>query len=426
MLAHTQRRHWAVDCGLWTHSWHRWHAQHTAVGGRLSAACNTHSQRQGRQARSRRPRLRLRPRVLQLQLVSAGGRPCLNHTPRAPMVDRRNQHGRARAASWARGRGQCRHWPLSNLALLQALQVCKSSARQGSPRLAAMDWIAHGRRPPSDPQHIHIPVVVQESRPARWCSGASPERRSSRTPQGAPAPVLRRCDRRAASASTARAYWPARPRKAGDTSASIHSTPPLPLQAAGPLHTKDCSQPAFVCHRPWDTISPETIALAASSIRCPSEGAAKSVSTEIPYACITACCTGQRGRHEMMRTPPCQPQPRPLVHRRGNFASASSPQVQVQVQVQVPIHHCSSDSVVQLMMMCPHASQTRREIAAASIDGCQTPSPMPCLAAALLAHSPCCTRCTAVRKTTLSPPRICGAAAIGIRSSDTSIEPPNR
>lgn len=47
-------------------------------------------------------------------------------------------------------------------------------------------------------------------------------------------------------------------------SASIYSTPPLPLQRGWPTaHESDSSQPSSVCH-PWDTImiQAETIALA--------------------------------------------------------------------------------------------------------------------------------------------------------------------
>ncbi len=67
-----------------------------------------------------------------------------------------------------------------------------------------------------------------------------------------------------------------------------------------------------------------------------------------------------------------------------------------------------------------HASQTTQEIGAASINGCQTLSPMPCLASARLARlSVRCPLPSAVHEqTTLMParpPRICGAAAIGIR-----------
>lgn len=91
-------------------------------------------------------------------------------------------------------------------------------------------------------------------------------------------------------------------------SASIYSTHHCRCSVAGPQRTrKPSSQPSFVCHHPWDTImiQAETIALAGlvSSLHAnpvgllPGAGGTSQShqDCEIPYAFITACCTGQGG-----------------------------------------------------------------------------------------------------------------------------------
>lgn len=101
---------------------------------------------------------------------------------------------------------------------------------------------SHGRAPPSDPQCIPV-VSFKESHGLR-VAVLCPERHL-RSVQGAPA--LRRRDRLPASARSPHADWPAllflrrqrrRARRRG-ASASIYSTPPLPLQRGRPTtHTK--------------------------------------------------------------------------------------------------------------------------------------------------------------------------------------------
>lgn len=80
-----------------------------------------------------------------------------------------------------------------------------------------------------------------------------------------------------------------------------------------------------------------------------------------------------------------------------------------------------------LLTCLSHASQTLRRISAASSKTCQTPRPMLCLIFAPLAllhavHS----RSPDDADVRTPSARIYGPAAIGIRGSDTSIEPPYR